>query len=100
MPILINGIFQIYHPFAVEVGIGISLMKVGIQDNFGDGHWIYRNEVAPTGIAGIRIQLKNGILVRADFTPFSANLEYENEPSIIHPSIGLSFGYSFGKNQN
>lgn len=97
MPILINGIFQIYNPLSLEVGIGISLMNIGKQDNFGDGNWIYRNEVAPTGIVGIRLQLKNGFLMRLDFTPFYANLEYQNETSIIHCSFGLSLGYSFGK---
>jgi len=97
MPVLINGIFQIYNPLAFEVGLGVSFMNVGKQDNFGDGHWIYRNEVAPTGIAGIRLQLKNGFLMRLDFTPFYANLEYENEESIFHSSFGLSIGYSFGK---
>ncbi len=96
-PILLNGIFQIYHALAFETGIGVSLMKVGTEKELGGGDWTYQSEVAPTGLAGFRLQAKNGFLLRIDFTPFIAALEYESTVYKFYPSLGLSLGYSLGK---
>jgi hypothetical protein len=99
-PILLNGIFQIYHSLAFEAGVGVSLMQVGTEKELGGGEWIYKNEVSPAGHAGIRVQAKNGFLLRIDFTPFIADLEYESSGYKFYPSLGLSLGYSFGKKKN
>ena len=92
--------FQIYHALAFEVGVGVSLMKVGTEKELGGGEWIYENEAAPTGHAGIRVQARNGFLLRIDFTPFIADLEYESSLYKFYPSLGFSLGYSFGKKKN
>ncbi len=97
-PIVINGIFQIYHTLAVEVGAGLSLVRYGIETEMGSGIWNYQYEFAPTGIAGIRIQAKNGFLFRLDFTPLYDQIIIKRESGYnIIPWFGFSLGYSFGK---
>ena len=96
-PILINGIFQIYHALAFEVGVGLSLMRFGTESELGSGIWSYEYEPAPTGIAGIRIQAKNGFLFRLGFTPLYAHIIQDDHGYHGVPWFGFSLGYSFGK---
>ena len=96
-PILINGIFQIYHALAFEIVAGLSLMSFGTEAELGGGIWSFEYEPAPTGIAGIRIQAKNGFLFRLDFTPLYAHIIRDDHGYHGVPWFGFSLGYSFGK---
>ena len=97
VPIILNGIFQIYHSVAFEVGLGASFMRIGHQKTESNDHWSYENSIVPTGNIGIRVQAKNGFLLRVDFTPYYTDLKYTKTDNAIIPSFGLSLGYSFGK---
>ncbi len=101
VPIIVNGIFQIYHSVALEVGIGVSFMQIGrTRGQSPYDKWTYENDVVPTGIAGLRIQAKNGFLFRADFTPYITDLGKIKTADRFYPSFGISFGYSFGRKKN
>ena len=90
VPMLVNGIFQVYHALAFEVGLGVSFMKITKKEEYGEGLSSYEYDPGPTGAAGLRVQARNGFLFRAVFTPF-ITLDH------IYSSGGVSFGYSFGK---
>ena len=89
VPILINGIFQIYHSFALEMGAGISPRRIGTPDEVGSSVVTYDYMLVATGNIGIRIQTKSGILLKTDIEPF-----FDGDKIAV--AGGLSFGLSFG----
>lgn len=97
-PTLINGIFKIHKSIAFETGIGVAFMQVGREGEAYSGmNWTYEFQIAPTAQAGLRVQSQNGFLFRLCFTPFIAALQASNSTYKFYPSVGMSFGYSFGK---
>jgi hypothetical protein len=101
VPLIANGIFNVYHSIAFEIGMGAEYLKLGFQeqDTPHQQPWRYRTGIIPTTMIGIRIQLQNGFLFRATFTPY---FFYSISDAAINkknftPWLGLSFGGSFGK---
>ena len=89
-PIVINGIFQIYHTLAVEVGAGLSLVRYGIETEMGSGIWNYQYEFAPTGIAGIRIRRKMDSFSGLTLLLFMIKLLLKgNQDIILFPGLAL-----------
>jgi len=101
VPLLANGIFHVYHSIALEIGVGAEVLKMGFQqqDKPNKQPWRYNTDIIPTTMIGIRIQAKNGFLLRATFTPYyfysfsDSNINSNN----FTPWFGLSLGGSFGK---
>src|ERR1035438_5715961 len=94
VPLMANGIFQIYHALAFEVGVGVTLMKISRQQGEDEGgDWSYQYQPAVSAMAGLRVQAKNGFLFRLNFTPFM-NYLYEHAAD-YKPAVwfGMSFGY-------
>jgi hypothetical protein len=102
VPILVDGVFQIYRAVAVEAGIGIVYMKIHrLEDDVPGGRWSGKDYATPIGLIGLRIQAKNGFLLRVDYTPFLTS-PFAQQPDQSHSqsSIGISLGYSFGGRKN
>ncbi|MCX6285865.1 MAG: hypothetical protein NTY96_01950 [Bacteroidetes bacterium] len=100
VPLLANGIFQVYHSFALEMGIGAEFLRIGSQKEYEPNKqpWNYSSGIIPTAMIGIRIQAKNGFLVRMTFAPYYFyTISESNIKSItFSPWFGLSLGGSFG----
>jgi len=101
VPILANGILQIYHSIALEIGVGAEFLRMGFQkqDVPIKQPWRYNTGIIPTTMIGIRIQARNGFLIRTTFTPYYFySISASNIKSInFTPWFGLSLGGSFGK---
>ena len=95
IPVVLNGIFHIYHPLYFEVGAGTTLFyynqQNGVTGKWENGHW-----AALTGTAGIRLKSHGGFVFRATFTPiFNPNYYViQSNPIVV---FGISFGWCFGK---
>jgi hypothetical protein len=89
-PVLVNTLFQFYKGGAAEVGLGATMMLIGMEEgDAGDNDfWKNGNAPMPTGTIGYRYQGKRGFLLRVNFTPFTNFSE-------VFYFLGLSFGYSF-----
>jgi hypothetical protein len=93
-PLMINSIFQIHKGLAVEVGTGINMMFVDVENGEGNdlGVWKKGNAPIPSGVVGLRYQAKKGFLFRFDLTPFTNFEEF-------YCFFGFSFGYSFPRSR-
>ena len=101
IPLLANGIFHVYHSIALEIGVGAEFLDMGFQqqDTPSKKPWRYNTDIIPTTMIGIRIQTKNGFLLRATFTPyyFYSFSDSDINSKYFTPWFGLSLGGSFGK---
>lgn len=102
-PLMVNGIFQVYHSLALEIGVGAEFLRIGSQKESEPDlqPWNYRSGIIPTTMIGIRIQAKNGFLLRLTCAPYYFyTISDSNIKSInFTPWFGLSLGGSFGKKQ-
>jgi len=100
IPLFANGIFQIYNSLALEVGLGAEFLRIGSQkeDVPEKEPWNYSSGIIPTGMVGVRIQAKNGFLLRMTFAPYYFyTISESNIKSItFSPWFGISLGGSFG----
>jgi hypothetical protein len=96
MPIIINGVFRVFRTISYEIGVGISLMRIGNLNSQSGSGWSYNNDIAPTAIIGLRVQSKNGFLFRFNFTPIYTNFNNTETRNNLYPFFGISFGYGFG----
>ena len=89
-PLMINSIFRVHKGLAIELGTGINMMFVNIENGEGNelGIWDYGNAPIPSGEFGLRYQGKKGFLFRFDLTPSTNFKEF-------FCFFGFSLGYSF-----
>jgi len=100
MPLGFNGILQIYRALAWEIGLGLSLIDA-YRPDASPRNSLVEDEGIPALIpsTGLRIQDKNGVLFRLDFTPFY-NLNIVGQllpPKRFTPWGGLSIGYGLDR---
>ncbi|HSN50318.1 MAG TPA: hypothetical protein VLR52_03725, partial [Bacteroidales bacterium] len=98
-PLMINGVFQLSNTFALEAGLGVTIMyqfwtyKPSSIQKYPTSHF----DPVLTGFAGIRYQSEDGFLFRAGFTPLvDILIEDRMLDKGFIPWFGLSIGYGFG----
>ena len=113
LPFLVNGIYHVSRGFFLELGMGLDLTYTFWTDQHGSDAQLYGTtfyaagafaDLLLTGCAGIRIQSRNGFLLRLDFTPLVELNDNAGTRTIYMqtgsgkrflPWVGVSLGYSF-----
>ncbi len=98
-PLMMNGVFQLTNKFALEVGVGGTLMYQFWNEKQNAYTKYPRSLFDPvlTGFAGIRYVREDGLLVRAGFTPLlDVLMDIPVMKNKFTPWFGASLGYVFG----
>ena len=113
LPFLVNGVYHVSRGFFIEVGLGLDLTYSFWPDLHGNDASLYGTTFLKagafadplfTGIAGIRVQARNGFLFRLDFTPLFELSDNIGKRMIYMQTgsgksfllwMGVSLGYSF-----